>query len=63
MTTAPAATKQCSPSSLPQTIVAFAPTEAAVRTSVLVTAHDPVARGVRSFVKTAAGPMKASFSS
>ena len=58
VTTAPAATVQYSPSSCPQTIVAFAPIVALFLTSVFFTLRDPwgiCARGARSFVKTQEG--------
>jgi glycosyltransferase involved in cell wall biosynthesis len=71
VTTAPAPTRQYSPSSVPQTIVAFAPMVAPRLTIVGSNAgargdgarRDTNARGVRTFVNTALGPTKTSSSS
>ena len=64
VTTAPAATIDHEPSSIPQTRVAFAPIDALRRTRVGVTTQSgATARGVRSLVNTAPGPTKTSSAS
>ena len=60
----PAPTAAHSPIVRPHTIVAFAPIDAPLRTSVETNSRSsPVARGCRSFVKTTEGPTKTSSSS
>src|SRR5689334_553956 len=64
VTTAPAPTKQYSPSVVPQTIVAFAPIDEPRRTSVLRYSflRDTWLRGFITLVNTIDGPQKTSSS-